>query len=130
MIPLEIAEAMGGRKQFRVTGTLNGVQMKTSTFPYWGEGLWLGIHKATREKAHAAFGDEVELEICRDDAPRVVQLPPELDAAFIAEPTLRGRFEALSFTNRREMAEGIAEGKRPETRAARLEKALAALRED
>jgi uncharacterized protein YdeI (YjbR/CyaY-like superfamily) len=120
---------MGGRKQFRVIGTFNGVPMKTSTFPYWGEGLWLGVHKATREKAHAAFGDEVELEISRDDAPRVVQLPPELDAAFVAEPSLRERFAALSFTRRREMAEGIAEAKKPETRASRLERALTTLRE-
>src|SRR4029079_8811551 len=92
MIPLEIAEAMGGRKQFRVIGTFNGVPLKTSTFPYWGEGLWLGVHKATREQAGAAFGDEVELEISRDDAPRVVELPPELEAAFAAEAVLRERF--------------------------------------
>ena len=54
---------MGGRKQFRVTGTVNGVPMKSSTFPYKGEGLWLGVHKATREKAGVAFGDEIEIEI-------------------------------------------------------------------
>jgi hypothetical protein len=129
MIPLEIAEAMGGRKQFRVIGTFNGVPLKSSTFPYWGEGLWLGVHKATREKAGAAFGDEVELEIRRDDAPRVVDLPRELERAFAADPALRERFEGLSFTRRREMAEAIAGAKKPETRASRLETALAALRE-
>ena len=75
MIPLEIAEAMGGRKQFRVIGTFNGVPLKSSTFPYWGEGLWLGVHKATREKAGAAFGDEVELEIRRDAPPEATIVP-------------------------------------------------------
>lgn len=129
LIPLAVAEAMGGRKQFRVVGTLNGVALKTSTFPYDGEGLWMGIHKATREAAGVAFGDEVELEITRDDAPRVVEPPPELEAALAAEPSLRGRFDALSFTRRREMAESIAEARKPETRAARLEKALKALRD-
>src|SRR5262245_48085206 len=69
-MPNDVSEAMGGRKQFRVTGTVNGVPMKSSTFPYAGEGLWLGIHKATREKAGADFGDELEIEIVRDDAPR------------------------------------------------------------
>jgi len=129
MIPLDIAQAMGGRKQFRVVGTFNGVAMKTSTFPYEGEGLWLGVHKATREKAGVAFGEDVELEISRDDAPRVVELPPELEAALAAEPALRERFEALSFTRRRELAESVGRAKKPETRAARLEKALANLRE-
>lgn len=129
MIPLNIAEAMGGRKQFRVTGTLNGIPIKTSTFPYWGEGLWMGIHKATREKACVMFNDELELEISRDDAPRVLELAPELETAFAAEPALREKFESLSFTRRRELAAPIAEAKKPETRAARLERAVTNLRE-
>jgi hypothetical protein len=103
--------------------------MKSSTFPYTGEGLWLGVHKATREKARVEFGDELEFEITRDDSPRVLELPPELEAALAAEPALRDRFESLSFTRRRELADPIAEEKKPETRAARLEKTLAALRE-
>ena len=70
-----------------------------------------------------------ELEISRDDAPRVVELPPELEAALTVEPALRDRFEALSFTRRRELADPIAEAKKPETRASRLERALAALRD-
>ena len=128
LMPDDVSDAMGGRKQFRVTGTVNGVPMKSSTFPYKGEGLWLGVHKATREKAGVEFGDELDFEITRDDAPRVLELAPELEAALTTEPALRAHFDALSFTRRRELADPIAEAKRPETRAARLEKALAALR--
>jgi hypothetical protein len=128
LIPTNVAEALGGRRQFRVVGTLNGLPMKSSTFPYEGEGLWLGIHKATREAAGVAFGDVLEFELARDDAPRVVELPPELESAFAAEPTLRERFAALSFTRRRVMAESISGARKPATRAARLEKALATLR--
>jgi bifunctional DNA-binding transcriptional regulator/antitoxin component of YhaV-PrlF toxin-antitoxin module len=127
-MPNDVSDAMGGRKQFRVTGTINGVPLKSSTFPYAGEGLWLGIHKATREKAGAEFGDELEIEITRDDSPRELVLAPELEAALAAEPALRERFESLSFTRRREMSDPIAEAKKPKTRAARLEKTLDALR--
>ena len=129
MIPVNIAEAMGGRKQFRVTGTLNGIPMKTSTFPYWGNGLWMGIHKAAREKAGLESGDEMEIEMMRDDSPRVLELAPELGGGLAAEPTLRERFDSLSFTRRRDLADPIAEAKKPETRAAHLEKAIDALRE-
>ena len=127
-MPDEVSDAMGGRKQFRVTGTVNGVPMKSSTFPYKGEDLWLGVHKATREKAGVAFGDTLEFDITRDDAPRVLELAPELQAALAADPALRDRFEALSFTRRRELADPINQAKKPETRAARLEKALARIR--
>jgi uncharacterized protein YdeI (YjbR/CyaY-like superfamily) len=45
------------------------------------------------------------------------------------QPELRARFDGLSFSRRRELAEPIAEAKKREARAARLEKALARLRE-
>jgi uncharacterized protein YdeI (YjbR/CyaY-like superfamily) len=66
--------------------------------------------------------------ISRDEGPRALEIPPELEAAFTAEPALRARFETLSFSRRRDLAGPISEARRPETRAARLEKALATIR--
>lgn len=127
-IPTEIAAALGGLKQMRVVGTVNGVPYQSSTMPYGGRGLFMGVHKATREATGAAIGDRVEVVVQRDERPRVLDIPPELEAAFVAEPALRDRFEALSFSRRRDIAGPISEAKRPETRAARLERALATLR--
>lgn len=126
-IPSDVEAALGGKKQMRVTGTLNGTPIRTSTMPYRG-GFYVGLHKAAREAAGVEIGDEVELELTRDDSPRVLELPPELEAALAAEPALRERYDALSFSRRRDLAGPIAEAKKPETRAARLGKALSALR--
>lgn len=115
-------------KQMRVTGMLNDTPIRTSTMPYRG-GFYVGIHKASRQAARVEIGDEVELELTRDDSPRVLELAPELESALAAEPALRERFDALSFSRRRDLAEPISEAKKPETRAARLAKALEALRE-
>jgi hypothetical protein len=128
-VPPDVEAALGGKKQMRVTGTLNGHAIRTSTMPYRG-GFYVGLHKAAREAAGVEIGDEVELELTRDDSPRVLDLPPELEAAFAAEPMLRERFEVLSFSRRRDLAGPIAEAKKPETRAARLENALNALRSE
>jgi hypothetical protein len=128
-IPPVLGSQLGGLKQMRVTGSLNGTPIRTSTMPYRG-GLYVGIHKASREAAGVEIGDEVQLELTRDDSPRVLEIPAELKAAFAAEPALRERFDALSFSRRRDLAAPISEAKKPETRAARLEKALAALRRD
>jgi hypothetical protein len=128
LVPPEVATALGGLKQMRVFGTLNGVDYRSSTMPYGGRGLFMGVHKATREAAGVELGDAVEVEITRDDSPRTLELAPELEAAFAAEPDLRARFDALSFSRRRDLAAPIAEAKRPETRASRLEAALDRLR--
>jgi Domain of unknown function (DUF1905)/Bacteriocin-protection, YdeI or OmpD-Associated len=128
LIPPETTAALGGLKQMRVTGTLNGTPFRSSTMPYRGA-FYLGVHKATREAARVEIGDEVELTVTRDDSPRVLELAPELDAALSADAGLRAKFDALSFSRRRELADPVREAKRPETRRTRVEKALARLRE-
>jgi hypothetical protein len=129
LVPPDVASALGGLKQMRALGSLNGVPFRTSTYPWQGQSLYVGLPKATRAAAGVALGDEVELELERDDSPRVLELAPELEAALAAEPQLRGRFDSLSFSRRRELADPVAEARRPETRAARVEKALSRLRE-
>ena len=128
LVPPDVATALGGLKQMRVFGTLNGVAYRSSTMPYGGRGLFMGVHKATREAAGAGFGDVVEVEVTRDDSPRTLNLAPELEAALAAEPVLRESFDALSFSRRRELAEPISEAKQPETRERRLQNALDRLR--
>ena len=127
-IPEDQVAPLGGRKQMRVSGTVNGVAFKSSTMPYRGA-FYLGVHKATREAAGIGFGEPIEIELTRDTSPRQLALPEELEAAFKLEPALGERFASLSFTRRREMADPIGEAKRPETRARRLEDALNRLRE-
>ena len=126
-IPDEHIEALGGFHQKRAVGTVNGVPFSTPTFPYRGEGLWVGVPKQIREAAGAKLGDNVEIELELDERPREIVLPPELEAAFDQEPALRERFEALSWSRKRLIFEPLAEAKRPETRAARLAKAMADL---
>jgi hypothetical protein len=128
LIPPDVTKSLGGLKQMRITGTLNGTPFRSSTMPYRGA-FYLGVHKATRQAAGVDIGDEVELTLVRDDSPRQLELAAELEAAFTREPQLRERFDALSFSRRRELADPINEAKKPETRAARLDRALARLRE-
>jgi hypothetical protein len=126
-IPPDVTKALGGLKQLRVVGTVNGVPYKSSTMPYRGA-FYLGVHKATRQAAGVEVGDEVEIEVALDASPRTLELAPELDQALAADPALRARFDGLSFSRRRELADPVREAVKPETRAARLEKALAKLR--
>ena len=126
-IPPDVTQELGGLRQVRVVGTMNGQPIRTSTMPYRGA-FYVGIHKAAREAAGLEIGDEVELELTRDDSPRVLEIPPELEAAFQKEPALKERFDNLSFSRRRDLAAPISEAKKPETRASRLQKVLTVLR--
>jgi hypothetical protein len=73
LIPPEVGAALGGNRQMRVTGSLQGTPFRSSTMPYRGA-LYVGVHKATREAAGVAIGDQVEIAVVRDDSPRVLDL--------------------------------------------------------
>ena len=127
LVPPKIATALGGLRQMRVVGTLNDVPYQSSVMPYGGRGLFLGVHKATREAAGVLPGERVDVVVSRDDRPRVVEIPAELAAALAADPAAQAAFDRLSFTNRKEIAGSVAEAKRPETRERRLAAAMARL---
>ena len=62
-IPAEHVTALGGRKQRRVTGTLNGAAFTGSTMLVGGGGFCVGVGKAALSGAKANVGDTVEVEL-------------------------------------------------------------------
>ena len=128
LVPAEQIPALGGLKQKRAFGWLNGHEFMTATFPYKGT-LYIGVPKAVRSTAGLTVGDIADFEVMLDEAPRTVTIAPELQAAFDAEPELAARFEKLAFSRKRELADPVSEAKKPETRAARVERAMARLRD-
>ncbi len=127
VVPLD-ARALWGEARPPVAGTVNGVPFRSRLMVYGGQTV-LGLTNAFRAQAQITPGDEVEVVIDRDDAPREVEVPDELRAALDGDETARAAFDALAFTHRREYANWIAEAKRAETRARRAARAIEMLRE-
>ena len=126
-MPLDV-RALWGEARPPVRGTVNGVPFRSRLAVYGGETM-LGLTNAFRASAGIAEGDEVEVVIERDDAPREVEVPPALQAALEGDAIARAAYERLSFTHRREYANWIAEAKQEKTRSRRTERALEMLRE-
>ena len=80
-----------------------------------------------REAAGVAAGDDVTVDIENDTAPREVVLPADLAAAM--DDAARTAYDGLSYTHRKEWVRWVEEAKKPETRATRIEKTVAGLRE-
>jgi hypothetical protein len=125
-IPFD-ARAEFGEARAPVAAKLNGVDYRSRLSVYGGK-TYLGIRKAVLEEAGISLGDEVDVVIERDDAPREVEVPPALAQALEGDAEARAAYEGLSFTHRKEYARWIAEAKREETRERRVAKALEMLR--
>jgi Bacteriocin-protection, YdeI or OmpD-Associated/Domain of unknown function (DUF1905) len=121
------AKATFGKGRAPVRGRVNGADFRTTVAAYGGRS-YVGFNTALRERAGIAMGDDVEVELELDDAPREVELPPELERLLAEDPESREFFDGLSYTHRREYAEWIASAKKEETRERRLGKAREMLR--
>ena len=64
-VPEDLVERLGGRRQYRVTGTLAGAPFSGSGMLAAGGGYCIGVSKAALGAAKAKIGDEVEVAIAR-----------------------------------------------------------------
>jgi len=64
-VPAALVDRLGGRKQMRVGGMLNGAPYSGSGMLVAGGGYCVGLSKAALAAANAAVGDEVDVEIAR-----------------------------------------------------------------
>jgi len=126
VVPGDPKEEFGGARA-PVTGTVNGTPFRGRLMVYGGV-TYLGFRKEIRDAAGIAEGDEVDVDIERDDAPREVEVPEALASALARDPDAKSAFEALAFTHRKEYAQWIAEAKKDETRARRVARAVEMVR--
>ena len=125
-IPTEIIEALGTSKRPPVTITINGYTYRTTAVRMGGRFL-VPLAAENREAAGVAAGDQIVVDIDNDTAPREVDLPADLAAAM--DEAVRATYDGLSFTHRKEWVRWVEEAKKPETRAARIDKTVAGLKE-
>lgn len=64
-IPKTVATALGGLKQMRVRGKLNGVEFNSNTMPAGGGVLALSLSRKLLGEAGLEVGDEVEVDLRR-----------------------------------------------------------------
>jgi hypothetical protein len=126
-VPGEVMQSLGGGKKPLVTVTVNGYTYRTAIAPR-GERYLFGVSAEVREAAGVAGGDEVDVEIELDTAPRVVSVPPELVKALAAEPKAKATFESLSNSKKQRYTYPIENAKTDETRERNIQKALTDLR--
>ena len=127
-LPHSVVSHFGSGKRRPVRTTLKGYAYSTTIAIYGGES-YIGVRREIREAAGIVLDESIEITVELDAAERTVEPPPELVAAFDREPDLRLAFEALSYTDRRELAESITSAKRETTRQTRVERALDQLRQ-
>jgi hypothetical protein len=127
-VPDEVVEALGSGKRPAVTVTLNGYSYR-STVASMGGVFMVSLSAEHRAGAGVAGGDEIEVDLELDSAPREVTVPPELVAALDAEPAARATFDGLSYSNKSWHVLQVTGAKTDETRQRRIARSVETLKQ-
>lgn len=122
-VPEEIVTALGAGKRPPVRVTINGYTYRTTVAPMGGEYL-VGVSAEHRAAAGVAAGQQHDVDIELDTAPREVEVPADLAAALAGNPRARAFFDGLSYSHQSAYVLWISDAKKDETRRARLDKAV------
>jgi len=125
-VPEEIVTALGSGKRPKVSVTINGYTYRSSIAPMNGVYM-VGVNSDVRAAAGVAGGQEVDVDIELDTAPREVTVPDDFAAALADAPAARTTFESLSYSNKSWHVLQIEAAKTDETRQRRIAKSVEAL---
>ncbi|MDP1876029.1 MAG: YdeI/OmpD-associated family protein [Actinomycetota bacterium] len=125
-VPPEVVESLGAGKRVPVVVTIGGHAFRTTIAPYNGQYV-IPVSADNRAAAGVAAGDELSIGLEVDTAPRVVEVPDDLEAALASSPAAAQFFASLSFSNQRGYVSWVEEAKKVETRDARVAKSISSL---
>ena len=127
-VPEQVVEALGAGRRPAVTVTINGYTYR-STVAVLGGRYMVGVSAEHRAGAGVAGGDEVDVDIELDTAPREVSVPADFAAALDAEPAARRTFDGLSYSNRSWHVLQVEGAKTGETRQRRITRSVDILKQ-
>jgi hypothetical protein len=128
VVPEDVLLAFGRGKRVPVVVTIDGGYQYRNTTASMGGRHLISFNAETRKATGRGAGDEVEVRLDLDDAPRVVEVPSDLATELAGDAAAKAVWEGLSFSRQRAHAESITGAKTAETRAKRVAKVLFELR--
>jgi hypothetical protein len=123
-VPPAIVEALGAGKKPAVSVNVNGYAYR-STIAVMGGRYMIAFSADKRAATGIKGGDKIEVTLELDTAPRVMEVPPDLQKALDRNKAAKAYFATLSYSNQRRHIDPINDAKSDETRARRIEKSVA-----
>jgi len=127
LVPFNVAEVYGTNGTFAVMGTLDGFPIRLPLYPTTDGHHELRVPKEVRRAIGKTWGEIVQVTI-QPDTEDIPDLPKELVLA-LSRTGLRTRFDALPYSQRKEISQRIARAKKTDARRQRVQEVLDSLDE-
>ncbi|MCD2444290.1 YdeI/OmpD-associated family protein [Agromyces sp. SYSU K20354] len=128
VVPDDIVLGFGRGKRVPVVVTIDGGYTYRNSIASMGGRFLISFNAETRAATGRGAGDEIEVTLEVDDAPRTVDIPTELAAALDTDPSAAKAWSTLSYSKQRAHAQSVETAKTDDTRTRRVQKVIEALR--
>jgi hypothetical protein len=128
VVPDDVVAAFGRGKRIPVSVTIDEGYTYATTIASMGGRFLVSFNAETRAATGRGAGDQVEVTLVLDDAPRTIAAPDALQAELSQDHAAAAAWESLSPSKQKAHALSITSAKTDETRDRRLAKVLEALR--
>src|SRR5690606_28166735 len=95
VVPDDVVAAFGRGKRVPVVVTVDGGYQYRNTITSMGGRLLISFNAQTRKETGRGAGDEVEVRLDVDDAPRTVDVPDVLAAELARDAAAKSAWDAL-----------------------------------
>ena len=121
---VNVEEAFGSKGQARMQGKINGHTFRSSAWPHGNGKHYIVVNKSIREAIGVFKGDQVQVVLECDSAPRIVGVPADFEQTLSIHKKQQQVFDKHSDSHQKEYVDWIVSAKREETRVRRIDKAL------
>ena len=124
-VPREVSRKIGSAPHVPVTGTVEGVPVRTTLVSRGNGSYRMAIHGDIRKKLRVDTGAVVEIAIQLDEESREPELPPALVLALRNAPKAQRRFRAITTALRRQIVRYLTAVKSQEALERRVSRFVA-----
>lgn len=121
-VPFDVEKTFGVKGRMPVIATIDGESYTGSILKYGTPFHILIILKSIREKINKGIGDQVKIDLQKDESIRLVELPDDF-VKFLKKNKLHDAFLKMSYTHQKEWVGWINSAKKPETKERRMNQA-------
>lgn len=127
-VPESVIDALGTSRKPAVVVTINGHSYRSS-IAVRGSKFLIPVSAEIRKITGVSAGEDVEVDVVLDTAPREMVVPPDLAALLANDAAAAAFFAGLSYSNQRGFVDSIQQAKTDQTRLRRLDRTMTSLRE-
>lgn len=128
-VPAEVVARLGTSRRPPVRVTVNGHTYRSTVAMMSGK-FMISLSAENRKSAGVSGGDETDVDLELDTAPREVAVPADLAAALDQAADARRAFDSLSYSRKQAHVLSVEGAKTAETRQRRIASVISALRPD